>query len=93
MKNSNSKITLNPNVVFREVDGEGLLMEPTSRALHIINDSALSFWKIMKNEMIVETLIEAALEVYDVERGQLEADVSVFLDRMVELHLIKISVE
>lgn len=81
---------MNPDVVFREVDGEGLLMEPTSRSLHILNDSGLSFWKMIEDGMTVSALVDAALEVYEVERQQLESDVSDFLDKMVKLHLIKL---
>lgn len=93
MKNSEQKIFLNPDVVFREVDGEGLLMEPTSRSLHIVNDSGLAFWKMMKNEMTAAELVDAALEVYDVDREQLESDVSAFLGKMSELHLVKLMAE
>lgn len=76
----------NPDVVLREEDEDGgLLFNPDTNQVKVINATGLFIWKQFEKENSVETVIDAIKEGYsEVPPDEIAGDVQIFIDGMLE---------
>jgi hypothetical protein len=61
---------------------ETVLLDPSSDAVHVLNETALALWELCDGETSVEEMVEAAVGLFDAQQGRLEQDVLDALDAM-----------
>ena len=67
--------------MFRQVDDEWVVFDPTSNDLHVLNLSAALIWSHLTGESSEEEIVSAVCEAYGIEAQQAEADVREALER------------
>lgn len=89
------KIIRNNEFVLREIAGESFLIPIGEVAAKFngmitLNGMSAFLWKQLENTITEEELVEAILEVYDVEETQATADIHEFLKRMKSFEMISV---
>lgn len=65
----------NPEIVWRELEGEGVLLNPANGKYFGLNAVGLSMWEKVDGVRILEEIIALLLDEYVVERPVLERDI------------------
>jgi len=75
----------NPDVVLREEDEDGgLLFNPDTNQIKVINSTGLLIWKQFKKQQGLETVVASLQETFEgVSHDEIKTDVQVFIDDMV----------
>ncbi len=68
-----------PGVVFREVDGEALILMSARGVVIGVNPTAAELLRNIEPEASTDGLVEALVKKFDVEEAQARADVERFL--------------
>lgn len=76
------------DVLFRQVDDEWVVFDPTANELHVLNLSAALIWIHCTGEHSPVEIAEALREAYGIEAQQAAADVGAALDRFREAGLL-----
>ena len=84
-------LTLRPDVVYRMVDAEVVLLDSASSQYFSINGTGAVLWEALVAGADEEQLRARLLELYDVSAPTAEADVKAFVDALVRLGLLEIS--
>ena len=88
MINKGQKFQLSPEVLCQEIDGESVLLDMKSENYFGLNDVGSSMLEALKTGTDLDTLVKALLELYDVEKQQLEADIIALLQQLLDAGLI-----
>jgi len=78
----------NPNMVFREIAGELILVPIRRRAedtdsIYVLNETGAALWKMLDGESSLEAIISGMLEQYDVDRATLCRDIEEYVKDMI----------
>ncbi|MBI5303639.1 MAG: PqqD family peptide modification chaperone [Chloroflexi bacterium] len=86
---------INPDVVLREEDEDGgLLFNPDTNQIRVLNHTGLFVWKLCDGAHDAPTIANAFCDVYeDVPEDQVGAQVKVFIDEMVANGFIGVAEE
>lgn len=74
--------------MWREVDGEVILLDPAGWNYLGINDSGAELWPLVVGGTDVERMTDRLVAVFDVPRPTAERDVAAFVQRLAELELL-----
>ncbi len=72
----------NPEIVWRELEGEGVLLNPADGKYFGLNTVGLSMWEKVDGARTLEEIIMLLLDEYAVERPVLERDIVEWVSRM-----------
>lgn len=61
---------------------EAVLLDASSEAVHVLNDTALALWQLCDGETTVEEMVVAAVGLFNAQERRLERDVLDALDAM-----------
>ncbi|NLA27362.1 MAG: PqqD family protein [Firmicutes bacterium] len=78
----------NPDVVWRDLEGEGVLLNPVDGKYFGLNAVGLSVWDRMDGKCTLEKIVTLLLEEYEVERPVLEKDIVELASQMAAGGLI-----
>lgn len=79
-----TKFTVDPSVVFNEMDGEIIMMSIANGEFYGINALGSRIWQMLETPKAASEVCDALMPDFDVTREQCEQDVLLFLTRMVE---------
>ena len=87
------KYTRNNDFVMREIAGEAFLIPVGNASVKFngmitLNAVSAYIWKKLENPISKEELISAMLEDYEVEKEQVEKDVTEFLNMLKQLEMV-----
>ncbi|HKV57382.1 MAG TPA: PqqD family protein [Ktedonobacteraceae bacterium] len=72
----------NPSVLWRELDGEAILLNPKEGCSYNLNPVGTLIWKLLDGQHTTTDIIATICEVYEVEPEQASQDAKVLLDDM-----------
>lgn len=78
----------NPSVLWRELDGEAILLDPQAGCSYNLNPVGTLVWKLLDGQHSAEDIVAAICEAYEVEPEQAGQDVQRLLD---DLHSNKLA--
>lgn len=78
------------DVIWREVDGETVLLNPISGRYFGLNRVACSFWSKVDGIASVEEIIEQMLAEYEVERDILSHDIRELIAELTQYELLTV---
>jgi hypothetical protein len=84
-----ARVTIVPDVVFRLVGDEGVLLNLNTGQYLGLNASGTRMWSILTTASSVQTAYDALLQEYDVEPPQLRADLAEFIGQLRDKRLIE----
>jgi hypothetical protein len=80
-----SRYLCNPDVVLREEDDDGgLLFNPDTNRIRVLNHTGLFIWKLCDGSRNLENIATALREAYDeIPEEQVDHQVKEFVDEMI----------
>lgn len=86
--NLTNPYTIPSTVLLQCVDEETLLFNSANGLFFALNETGAMLWEEMTHATTLHAVIEQMVEVYDVERKQLEADLIAFSQTLVTQGLL-----
>ncbi len=82
------RLRVSDDVVFRELDGEAVILNLDSGIYFGLDEVGTRFWQLIEQDGRVALALEALEAEYDVETDVLRADVDRLVDALVEKGLM-----
>lgn len=79
---------ISSTVMLQNVDDEPLLFDSESGLFFSLNGTGTLFWDVICKHDTMGAVLEYLLEIYDVEKFQLERDLTVFVKVLYDQKLI-----
>jgi hypothetical protein len=86
-----SRIEHSPDVLFKEINGESVLLDLGKEQYFGLNEVGTRVWAMLGSEHKFGEILDQLSNEYDVTREALLSDVSSVLDALHEEGLVKIS--
>lgn len=77
-----------PNVIVREVGHEFVILDIDRGIYYGLQDVAAEIWRALRSGRSIPETVETLLSEYEVERGQLEDDLSRLVDELRDAGLV-----
>src|SRR6516165_11735499 len=84
-----ARVRVAPDVMFRLVGDEGVLVNLTTERYLGLNAVGTRMWTALGSASSIEAAYEQLLQEYDVEPARLRADLEEFVDRLLAQQLIE----
>lgn len=83
------KIRLHPEVRFREIDGDGVLVHLDTGKTTVVNSVGIFLVRILhEQEMGWQELVGEMVNHYDIDQSIAEKDLTIYLDELVREQLV-----
>jgi hypothetical protein len=83
------RVRVRPGVLFRELDGEGVLLEMDSGRYFGLDDVATRIWALLGEHARLSTVHERLLAEYEVAEEQLRSDLLSFVQALLDHNLLE----
>jgi uncharacterized protein YaaN involved in tellurite resistance len=84
-------IKRNKTYPFQRVIDETVIVEPSARLMHYLDEVGSDIWEFLAESHTVEEVINRITEEYEVDNTTLQRDVMHFLQEMLKRKLIIVS--
>jgi coenzyme PQQ synthesis protein D (PqqD) len=84
----NASLTVSPDVVFRELDGEGVILNLGSGIYFGLDATGMRMWRLIEQHGRLDAVLTALCEEYDAPREQLEHDLIQLASELSEKGLV-----
>jgi hypothetical protein len=81
----------NPSVLWRELDGEAILLDPGVGCSYTLNPVGTLIWKLLDGQHSMEDIVAAICEAYEVAAGQAGQDAQRLFDELLANGLASVS--
>lgn len=80
----------NPNIIFREIDGQSVLLNDEKGEIHQLNETASFIWKNCSGNNSLQSLVDLLKENFQTDSENIEKDVKNIIEMLGKLHLIEV---
>lgn len=87
----NQRVAVPDSVLFRELDGEAVLLDLETEAYFGLDSMGTAIWQQLAAQPTIEAAVVVLLDEYDVEPARLRADVTEFVGQLVEHGLLEVA--
>jgi hypothetical protein len=84
------RVTMSPEVLFRELDGEAVLLDLNTERYYGLDDVGTRIWQLLAEHGDVDTAHNLLLSEYEVDGDTLWQDMADLLGRLAEAGLISL---
>jgi hypothetical protein len=88
---SSSRIRVSEGTLFRELQGEAVLLNLASESYFGLDEVGTRIWTVLVSAESIHAAYESLLVEYDVAPERLWADLEVFVGKLVENGLVEIA--
>ncbi len=81
-----------PTVMLQVVDDETLLYDSATGLFFSLNDVGATIWEVMNDYETLQGVLSELMEIFEVDRDQLEGDVFAFVTMLAEQNLVQVDV-
>ena len=71
-----------PDAAFQVVDGKAMIVVPTTKSVHVVNEIGTRIWDLIDGERSVSEILDEIAKDYQVERPKLETDLREFVETL-----------
>lgn len=86
-----SRVVVPDTVLFRELDGESVLLNLKSESYLGLDDVGTRMWTVLTTQPSIQAAYEALLSEYEVAPDVLRNDVETLLGQMIEHGLVELT--
>jgi Coenzyme PQQ synthesis protein D (PqqD) len=86
-----SRIEIPPRVLFRDLDGEAVLLQLDSGKYFGLNEMGTRIWELLARYGELEPVCRALLDEFEVPEDQLRREVRAFLDALAACRLVDLA--
>jgi hypothetical protein len=83
----------NPQLAWREIDGEIVIISPEDSQVHELNVTAALVWKRADGEQTLEEIAAGMVSEFDVTQESARRDVAELIAQLAEKQLVTAAVE
>jgi len=84
-----SRVVVAPDVLFRLVGGEGVLVNLNTEQYLGVNAVGARMWAALRDAESIQSAYDVLLDEYEVPAAELRADLEEFIGRLLEQQLIE----
>lgn len=84
-------LTVAPDVMFRHLDDEAVLLDLKSGTYFGLNDVGARAWQLILEHGRLSRVLDALLQEYDADRGAVERDLLALADQLVARQLAAVT--
>lgn len=84
----NQRLQISPDVMFRELEGEAVLLDLKSQRYFGLDAVGTRSWQLLSELGSTSAVTEALLLEFDVSRRRLEEDLQAFFSRLTDAGLV-----
>ena len=84
----NNYPVIHPELTWRLLDGEAVIVSPTSGEIRVLNQVGAEIWQLLVNGSTVEKIEAVLIGQHNLSPEQAHADVSAFLEDLLSCGLI-----
>ena len=77
------------DIVWREVDGETVIISPDNRVMHTLNDVGSRIWGLIDGDTDVNDISAVLCREFEGNREDIERDVHDYLGNLRQLNLLE----
>jgi hypothetical protein len=85
-----SAVILNQDAVFRDLDGEAVILDLASGVYFGLNAVGTRIWHLIKQHGRLEPVLDELCQEYDASRDELQRDLLELVDRLAEARLVEL---
>jgi len=86
-----TRVTVPPGVMFRDLDGEAVVLELESGRYFGLNETGTRMWLLLQEHGSVEAALRALLSEYDVAEELLRRELTGFVETLSSQRLLLVS--
>jgi len=86
-----TRVTVPPGVMFRDLDGEAVVLELESGRYFGLNETGTRMWLLLQEHGSVEAALRALLAEYDVAEERLREELLGFVETLSSQRLLLVS--
>ena len=90
MTTLDARITVPPGVLFRDLDGEAVLLELDSGRYFGLNETGTRIWHLLQEHGSLEPTLRAMLDEYDVAEDCLRRELLSFVETLSSRRLLEV---
>lgn len=87
------RVTLPPEVLIRELDGESVILNLNSEQYFGLDEIGTRMWQVLMQSDSIQFAYETLLVEYEVEAEQLRSDLHNLIEKLVEYGLLELDGE
>lgn len=84
-----TRVTVPAGVMFRDLDGEAVLLELETGRYYSLNETGTRMWILLQEHGSVETAFHALLDEYDIAEDRLRRELLGFVDILATRRLLQ----
>ncbi len=84
------RVILSPEAMFQEINGEGVILDLASASYFGLDEVGVRLWKLLQVDPSLQLACDALLVEYEVERAQLELDLTQLVSEFSNAGLVRI---
>ena len=85
-----ARVAIPPDVLFRELDGESVLLDLQSERYYSLDDVGTRMWELLAECGDVAMVVEQMMEGYDVDEATLHRDLANLINQLAEEGLLSV---
>jgi PqqD family protein of HPr-rel-A system len=74
---------------FQTMDSETIVVDPRTREVHLLNETAARIWDLLETEQTLPDLLSALASEYQADGDDLQREVETFVAALTEKGLVK----
>ena len=82
------RIRISPDVLFQEIEGEGVLMDTATESYFSLDAMGATIWRLLSADPAIAATRARLLETFEVSPEALEKDLTEFISRLIDAGLI-----
>ncbi|HZD60942.1 MAG TPA: PqqD family protein [Anaerolineae bacterium] len=83
-----TRLVRKSDLVFRVVNEDGIIYDPHTKQLHMLNETALLAWNLCDGEHSIADIVATIATEYEADPGEIMGDVIGFADELYQHGLL-----
>lgn len=88
MIDMNYRFKKNGQIIYKELEGAPVLVDPYRRMLIRLNETGSEIWSLLDGKISAADIVRSLGDKFDVDEKSLKADIIRFLDDMVKREMV-----
>ena len=84
-------VTVNADVVFKELSGEGVLLDLASGMYFGLDETSTRLWQLINERGLLQRVFDDMLAEFDVEPDRLQQDLLNFVGELTRRNLVSLA--
>ena len=85
-----SRIAVNDDVLFRDMDGEAIILNLNTESYFGLDDIGTEMWKVLTSANSIEEALNLLHQTYEVDEQLLRADAMALIRKLVDLGMLEL---